>query len=596
MNWRVLFVAAMVAGLGGGAMAAPGEGRYSHRVSPKVQVWLNSPALRAHTLGVEGGGPAVAPVLIRFHGPPGQTTLRRLASRGVRFEPDTDRDGYLHLGPFYPASAGREGVRALARDASVRQVDLDAIITSTRPLDHTASEVKAPSVWPLQANGVPLTGKGMLLGNIDGGVSVAHPAFFRADGKLYNWLDTDGDGTFKPGTDAVDLDGDGKAGSGEKLHLLEGAIYDPYKGTTILNSKDGAYTPEQDWLFADTDGDGQRDQGASAGYTDTTPVLGEPLFVGEDLDGDGILDLEEKVRALKTNKVKAVRTGGKVYTRGKDLSQSTAANKGRWVYHGTATTGIVVGGQRGYLKRVGLAPDAEVLLGTGHTSGGGSTSLTADITWMAKTPVHVMLHEYSDWSGQHLDGSSNTEGLLDQATQLGIPQVVPAGNLGGSYKVLRSTALAWKTTSLIIKYPPALSGYTNYLMQFTLLWRNPKANLKVYVIDPSGNQQVNLTGSNTAGKTWGSTGVTYYDYRSDSSRGTAMIHAMFIGGSSTRPTQLTSGNWKVKVEHPGPGNAVNIYGYVSDAIGGWTQGVRFSTNFWEKGRPPTHARSRSTRC
>ena len=53
--------------------------------------------------------------------------------------------------------------------------------------------------------GVPLTGKGMVIGNLDAGIDVFHPSFFRPDGGLYPWIDVDKNGSFDPGTDAVDL-------------------------------------------------------------------------------------------------------------------------------------------------------------------------------------------------------------------------------------------------------------------------------------------------------------------------------------------------------------------------------------------------------
>lgn len=584
LNW--IFVTLAVSSLltlGGTAPAvgAP-TSTYRHRVDPKVEVWLASPVLRARTLGVEAATVARAPVTVRFVRLPARSTLRRLRQGGVRFVQADTGDGLMHLGVIYPANVGRAGLKSLARSPEVEQVELDLVLTRTRPLDVTAKDVQATTVWPQQEGGVALTGEGMLIGNIDAGADVFHPAFFRADGKLYNWLDTDGDGLFKPGTDAVDLDGDGTAGAGETLGLLEGVVYDVYRGIPILNSKDGKYDPKQDWLFADTDGDGQRDQGATAGFKDTDPTFGEPLFVGEDLDGDGALDPEEKVRALKTNKVKAVRTGGTLYTRGKDLSLSVAANKSNWLYHGTATTGTLVGGQRGYLSRVGLAPDAEVLIGTDQASGSAADSLSQSIIWMAKTPVHVMLHEYSDWSGQHLDGSSNTESLLDQATQLGIPQVVPAGNLGGSGKSMRVTIKSGETRAVPVKFPGSGSGsYPNYAMQLTLLWRTTAVSLQISLTDPAGTKVV-VSDSNTTGKTLGTTNITYYNYRYDSSRNTAMVYAMLMGGTSSSPEKITPGTWTLTFEHPGTGGAVDVLGYASDATGGWTSGISFGSDTTEK--------------
>ncbi len=53
----------------------------------------------------------------------------------------------------------------------------------------------------LDKNGNPLTGKGVVIGDVDSGIDIFHPMFFFADGGSYNWINVAGDGVFTPGVD-----------------------------------------------------------------------------------------------------------------------------------------------------------------------------------------------------------------------------------------------------------------------------------------------------------------------------------------------------------------------------------------------------------
>src|SRR5438552_1220582 len=70
-------------------------------------------------------------------------------------------------------------------------------------------------------NGNPLTGKGVVIGDVDSGVDIFHPMFFFADGGEFDWIDTDNDGVFTPGIDAIDLNKDGKQDASETLRYIE---------------------------------------------------------------------------------------------------------------------------------------------------------------------------------------------------------------------------------------------------------------------------------------------------------------------------------------------------------------------------------------
>jgi subtilisin family serine protease len=548
--------------------AAPAE---AHRVSPKVLVYLSCP--RLHRQPDRSPGEVVAPVLIRFGSVPSKAQLAALSGHGVELLRRGEEP--LHLGPFFPARVSRRGVAALARSPLVQRVELSALLRDVPPLTLTVPDIGAPAVWPEEVNGVPLTGQGVTIGSIDSGVDLFHPAFFRPDGGLYAWIDVDGDRTFEPGKDAVDLDGDGKAGKGETLGLLDSRTWVRAWAKKILTDGEGGYQPDEDWLYADANGNGKRDFGPDAGFDDSTPAFGEPLFVAEDLDGDGKLDPEEKLRRLSSSKIKAIWLYETTYPLGQGMTKFKVEES---YNHGTGTSGIMVAGQRGFTARTGVAPGADLMVAT--TPHSGKTPLSATVIWLAQSKVDVMLHEYAPWTGYHMDGSSNHETLMDQAAQLGIPQVTPAGNLGSTAKHLRTPLDAGSTLMTKITVPSLSQGDISHV-QLTLLWRDPSAKLAFNLAAP-GSAGIDLPEDNTGGKPWPDGKSFYYSYREDSNRGTAMMDIYVYGGSLSTPAPLPKGQWTLTVKHPGVANSLALYGYVSDDISGWGNGAAFH-NVSEKG-------------
>jgi len=543
----------------------------TYRISPGVRLYLSCP--RLHRQLDRDPGQVVAPVLIHFNAVPGRAELSRLSRGGVEL---LGRDAPLHLGPFFPARITRRGLQALSRSPRVRRVELSALRQEATPLSVTVPEIDAPAAWADETPGVPLTGAGVTIGSIDSGVDFFHPAYFRPDGGLYAWIDTDGDGAFTPGTDAVDLDGDGAADKGETLRLLDSRSWVRALSTKILSQGEGTYQPAEDWLYADANGNSERDVGPDGGFDDATPAFGEPLFVAEDLDGDGKLDPEEKLRRLQTPKVKAVWIKGDAYRLGQGM---TALEIPATVTHGTGTTGIMVGGQRGFTARAGVAPGADLMLAS--TPYDGTVPVSAAIAWLVQSKVDVMLHEYAPWTGYHLDGSSSHEAMMDQAAQLGVAQITPAGNLGGAAKHARATLPAGGTLALEIKVPLPTKGAISELW-LTLLWRDPSTDVAFTLTDPAGHSMV-LAEDNTGGKLLGDGKTTVHSHREDSSRGTAMMDITIHAGSAAQPAPLAQGSWTLTAKHPGVAGSVQLLGYVQDDVSVWGSGAAFADHVSEAG-------------
>lgn len=528
------------------------------KIAGKLALWLNSPQLRAQR-GVEADRRLQVPIVIAFTQAPRANQRQILEARGVSFL--TNGDGLRHVGRLYPAKATAQGIEALARADFVERVELDLLLKNSAPLDLTITDIQATDVWPKLHEGANLTGHGVIVGSMDSGIDPFHPAFFRADGGLYSWLDVNGSGRFEPNVDAVDLDQDGAADADERLSFFDALAF--AWDQPILGSHNGVYDPAFDWLYVDTNQNGARDFGAVFG--DQTPTFGELLLVAEDLDHDGLLDREEKVRALGTSKIRGVWQEDRIFTRGVDVTESDSSS----AFHGTGTSGIMVAGQPGFNQRLGAVPDAEILMGTMSTL----TGLADLMSWLESQGADLILHEYAPWTGYHLDGSSLHEEMLDQLSARGIPQINPAGNLGGSDKQLSMTLAPGATATTTLDMNDVGADY-NFL-QLTTLWRAPEVDLELSLVDPTGRTR-RLRHDNWSGEPWGDGSSTLYSFREDSSRGTAMIDTYLLG------SPIPQGRWQLVLHNPSA-QPVPVRAYVADDQTTWSRGLYFADHASEDG-------------
>ncbi len=304
------------------------------------------------------------------------------------------------------------------------------------PTDVTAARVQADALW--QGGSRPnrgFTGAGVTIANIDSGIDVYHPHFFRADAGVYAWVDVDGDGELTPGVDGVDLDGSGDIGSGELLQLLEGFAfrYDFDVADWIYDHLDGALDPERDWLFVDENEDGRRNFGRAEGFGRAAPAFGEPLFVADDADGNGFIERPERLLRLGSSIIRTIWTPEQVFQRDGNLLQYVPAGEAS---HGTAVSGILAGGQLP-LQRVGmgLAPDADLVIMDRNEASMADIADFIDWAGSDEGGVDVVLHEYAPWWGYTLDGTHPIEQLVARQVEDGsVVHVCPVGNLADAAK------------------------------------------------------------------------------------------------------------------------------------------------------------------
>ncbi len=493
---------------------------------------------------------------------PGDGLAGKLAGAGCVLD-HLDSGGLANVGPVLGARCSWQALWTLASMPEVRRVEptfgYRLIRPTVPPADTSGRDVEAS---PLSEAFYPDagSGKGVLVCDMDTGVDPFHPFFFRADGGAYEWLDVNGNGAFDPGIDAVDFNRNGVADPGETLALIKAPLlrYDWYSGQISYYNLEPTFVAGYDWLFQDENGNGLRDQGKSAPYGDAKPTFGEQTYVADDVNGNGKLDLGERVLRLNTPQIKAVRTpvtsGGaaQVYTRGSNLAQVPEPNSGDWE-HGSMVLGTIAGGAPYATRFGGIAPEADLCLGATDSS-----NLLPQLAWAKQLGAQVVLWEMATWYGEYLDGSSSLEVACDSAADQGVLQIAAAGNLGGSQKHRVMThAPGTQTVSLVVPGGQATFVYGDFL------WRQQSGGAFAFTIHVNG-QAVALSGS--SGNVDAS-GTAVYWTSTTSSRQTHMLVFYLSVTTGTIAGQT------VTFDVVNSGSAAPLHGYVTDSYTAWEKGV-----------------------
>ncbi len=496
-------------------------------------------------------------VTIRFDHVLSPSEIAGYQSRGITFH---YIDGKVaRTGAIYPVSIPWSRVETVSEDSEILRME-----TSFKPaiyplLDVSAPEIEADYAWAYDDDsGYPLTGHGMRIADFDTGIDVFHPAFFKADGDTFNWLDVNGNGSFDGCTDAVDLNGNGVAGSGERLCYFDGEIEDHahvFGGSNPSNSGNG-YQTYWDWLYNDANQNGSRDFGPGSGYGEGDPTFGELLFVVMDQDEDGELDTGEQLVALGTSKIYATMNADSLErVRGVDLTQSDPDDYG----HGTGVSGILAGGWPGFASRfTGIAPDAEILMGNYFSN----VELSYLIPWARNRGADVMLYEFGGFVYRFLDGSSLDEQLISTESET-IFQVTPSGNLGRGNKHAIANVAASDTVILSIS---ADSYGGNELSQLygTTLWRTELSDLSFDLETPNGGE-ITITGGNQYVD-----GYYIWSSLDQSSRGTCKLD-IYVDESSNPDV---GGTWYLTADNT-TGSDIEIISNIADNLSSWGGGATF---------------------
>ncbi|NUP06335.1 MAG: S8 family serine peptidase [Polyangiaceae bacterium] len=536
------------------AVAAPSQQKVEPRVEMMASGRIRHPALalRSSTL----------PLVVELDAPPTAADIARIEAAGATVVRG-DSGRVLGHGRRISVEASPSAAAALGGLPGVSGVRFDGPpIRSPRPLDLTASLISADATWRSKVadDGAFLTGSGITICDVDNGVDVSHPMFFRADGGTFQWIDDNDSGALEPDVDTIDL-GDGPV----PLRMLNGIVRDRRTGDPLWDTEGPTFDSTYDYIYADLNGDGKRNYGVAEGFTEAYPGYGEPMFVLDDVDDSGSLDVGEKLVLLKTSKVKAFRIDGKVYRRGENLIEAPWEDE---MLHGVGSSGTMVAGQPGYSKLVGMAPDADLILAT-DTLGYRQVQMT---NFCVDQGARVVLHEYAPWVGYHLDGSSDLEVLIDETSPEGVVHINPAGNLSTSKKLYKHTAAAGATTPISIQAPNDGASY----MGLSLLWQDTSRNLDLTLHAPTGTS-FTLPLENPQGfQTELEPGILIAGYRQDSPRGTAMV-MLYVYSEDGPPVEIPSGTYTLDVTEPAATTAdpLPLIAYVQDEVSGWGLGIHF---------------------
>lgn len=517
------------------------------------------------------------------------TTFNRRSHDGPAWDVD-------HVGTIYPARIGFEALDSLSQYHLLVQVESEYVLKPISPLNITVPQTGAPEFSDsLEMESEVRPGEGIKIADIDSGIDVFHPAFFHADGGYYAWIDVDGNGELTLGTDAVDLDGNGSASTDETLKFHDVAMVNMYdfNGLVVgdleeVLKPDGIYQYDIDWLYADSNGSGERDFGPEGGYDDSAPAMGEPVFLIDDVDGSGTLDVNEKLVRLGSSKIKKALVLEEEYVYGENLSQLTSdvfpvSHSGvPTSMHGTGVAGILAANTPGLNRFVGLTPYADLYMidSSKDSSGiGGIDGTVPKLVWAKQQKVDIVLFEFSSWGQTFMDGSSNLELAIDQLFQKnGIMQVVPAGNLADSGKHMQ-TELATGTAQFTVNIPENVEGYDFYAYEtpvliLSLYWPGDASDIELEVAVPEGGGYVKIPDYQPQPKALGF-GMSVVSYSSMSVVG--FTHRLVYVLDDAQEAVI-QGDWKWKVTN-NSGGKLPFHAYINDTASGWDRTIQFDK--WE---------------
>ena len=483
------------------------------------------------------------PVTIRFDHVLTKDDIIALEETGLSF--DFLDNKIVHVGTIYSGSATPETLYQLAEYSSVQRIESPPVMGSLPSfLTHNMEMVNAPQVWgALDNNQVPLTGEGTTIVDIDGSIDVFHPSFFKADGGLVPWLDVNDNGILDPGTDAIDLDRNNRATADEILRFIDGAVHyrnSYFNAETYFN--DNFYQTDLDWLYLDSNTNGERDFGPDEGFTEQDPSYGEPLFIADDINQNGEVDLGEKLLALKTSKIVSYYSLGldRILRRGLNIIQTPRPQEPS---HGTGVVGILVGNEYGHHAFTGIAPSADIIfMDQNIDQDEGRSRIVRGMSWALDQNASVMIHEYGWPILEFNDGSSNLEQMIDESSAQGLTQCTATHNFGGKYPM---HSIAEADPDEVISFSISFEsffGYETSLFYATLRWIGEEENALITIETPDGQELEYSPGGG-----WETTdnGVLFVSTGKDhSDRGTSMANLYLYREDMSA---LPDGRYKINV-------------------------------------------------
>ncbi|MBT6490183.1 MAG: S8 family serine peptidase [Deltaproteobacteria bacterium] len=421
------------------------------------------------------------------------------------------------------------------------------------PLYDTSRQIQATQIWSPTSGHVGTMGEGITIADLESAWDIFHPDYFRPDGGYVAVKDSDGNGIIGAG-DTVDLDGDNIFES--TLSLFESGLEDGYQ-------------PDLDWLYIDENKDGKRNYAGST-VTDETPAFGEPIFIGDDINRDGVISGGEKLVRLGSSKVAALYDGTTLYKRGDNLSRyprDYIQENIDWNFmsHGTGAAGIAVSGWPGLRRHTGIAPAADLVLLSDQDK-------VAAIAMSQELGADVVFHEWNDWQNFQ-DGSTNIEAAVTSSAQSNQVQVAPAGNLANAAHILNIGNIS-QTPQIMTLSTDNLDWHQYSMFNVTFTWRGEQSDIELGIRDEDRTLQ-----TFTAPYSEFVIGdMKFQSWHDRSERGTAMVQ---LYASRVQGGELTEREWNIEVT--GSPFIEKLRGVLLDDRSGWGQGVSWLTHVSDNG-------------
>ncbi len=510
-------------------------------------------------------GPRI-PVMVHFSMPFNEELVIELERLSVGPSLRTYEES--HIGKYYLITGPTEGLYELWNRGMVDDI---MVQTSTRHIHSTRDvsipEISADDVWKMVDQlGHNITGEGILIADLDTGVDWRHPDLWFPDNTPYRWLEVFPDGQVTNGSDWIDINNDMLKSLNETLYIID------------IN-RNGVYDVSTDWIWIDNV------------TQDGVPQPGEPFFVAFDEDGDDVLDPNEELYMLSTPKTRYIVEKNNVppynivvWERGVNLTVSTHLDVDG---HGTAVAGILLGGQIGFRKYVGVAPNAELMMLRVLDAWGRWLTVEEALAWAYNHGADVILTEIGSWTYEYLDGSSAAETAINTIVDAGVPVISPSGNLGGKDKHALFTANKDVPYVVDFSVPPPDGVYVKYDIEnvyitilsrnntdfaqcnFSLIfnlqgWGGPPSSPPLYLHPKTG--YYNFSGGGDA-LAFGGRVIIVHSFISISDRQTRMCGIWIHNNIPT----VNGAPWHIL--NITPSQTTTFHAFISDDRAGWTGGA-----------------------
>ncbi|MFC1490009.1 S8 family serine peptidase [Candidatus Latescibacterota bacterium] len=503
-----------------------------------------------------------ASVTLQFENPPDYSEISELENHGLTFR--RDNGNILHTKHIYLAEADLDSLESLSKFDGIISIESTFKPSLSSTLDISNPLVGASQTWDLTYESLPVDGTGVIIANVDTGIDIYHPAFFKPDGGVYEWIDVNDSGSFENGVDCVDINRNGQPDPDETLRFYDAEIYDYYSLGIMDNPKD-IYDADIDWLYNDTNNSGFREYGPENGFNENSPSFGELVFIISDDNGNNSLDNGESITALGTSKVLAIFDSNGKHYRGENLLTSTGDSSN----HGTSSFGIAGGQTRGR-RFTGMAPGVEFIC-INHNDL-GSDNVFEGILWAKNIGADMIMYEYGSWVHEFLDGSSNSEVFINDLYDDGIHQFTASGNLAG-YNRNKHSLISLNSgaqDSLKFSIPEA---YNITELYFSFLWRNSTSYLPAITLNISDSDSVFITADSQPYDIGKLNVISGMDY---SSKGTARLDIVISSDSVIKGDMFFTLSNLRRID-------LDIHCYISDNKTAWTNGAQFQNHLTDNG-------------